>query len=289
MDIYSAKFSPEKKFYIYWYIRSKKSKYGDIGSPYYVGKGYGHRAYNKSHRVNPPIDRSQIQFVCENMNEADAFQLEMLMIYLYGRIDLGTGCLRNMSDGGEGAYGQKLSVETIAKRLSSRIKNGTTANNPKIIAKILATKKKNGTLDSSSKMVITRRKNGSYRKRPESDKKAQRTKLEKYGTLNFNTLESRAKSVETKKKNGTLHQTEESIRKQRLTKSQKDYSESYKKMIDTRRKNGHIKLSPQTIAKRTATRKLNGTYKRTPEAIAKGLATKLANRREKIIFSPASF
>jgi len=35
------------------------------------------------------------------MNEADAFQAEMLLISLHGRVDLSTGCLRNLTDGGE--------------------------------------------------------------------------------------------------------------------------------------------------------------------------------------------
>ena len=39
------------------------------------------------------------------MNEADAFQLEILLIYQYGRIDLGTGCLRNLTNGGDGVSG----------------------------------------------------------------------------------------------------------------------------------------------------------------------------------------
>lgn len=49
------------------------------------------------------------------MTEPDAFQSEMLLISLYGRIDLGTGCLRNRTDGGEGLYGQVFSSEHRAK------------------------------------------------------------------------------------------------------------------------------------------------------------------------------
>lgn len=52
------------------------------------------------------------------MSEADAFQAEMLNIYLYGRIDQGTGCLRNRTDGGEGITywtGKNLYKETKAK------------------------------------------------------------------------------------------------------------------------------------------------------------------------------
>jgi len=39
MNIYPAKLSQEKDFYVYFYIRKTASEYGNIGMPYYVGKG----------------------------------------------------------------------------------------------------------------------------------------------------------------------------------------------------------------------------------------------------------
>ena len=50
------------------------------------------------------------------MAENDAFQLEMLLIYLHGRIDNGTGCLRNKTDGGEGWSGIVRSDEWKRKQ-----------------------------------------------------------------------------------------------------------------------------------------------------------------------------
>lgn len=91
----------ENKFYVYLYHRSKNSKHGEIGSPYYVGKGSGRRAWAKRHRVKPPEDRALIEIISKDMNEADALQAEMLLIMLYGRADRRTGCLRNYTDGGE--------------------------------------------------------------------------------------------------------------------------------------------------------------------------------------------
>jgi hypothetical protein len=68
-------------------------------TPYYVGKGKGNRAYIK-HRVGdaPPLDRI-IFYIAKD--ESDAFEMEKLLIWYYGRKDLGTGCLRNLSDGGD--------------------------------------------------------------------------------------------------------------------------------------------------------------------------------------------
>jgi hypothetical protein len=72
------------------------------GTPYYVGKGHDKRAFNKkNHRQFPPPDLSRI-LVQEFPDEASAFAAEKFFITFFGRVDLGTGCLRNMTDGGEG-------------------------------------------------------------------------------------------------------------------------------------------------------------------------------------------
>lgn len=104
-----------KNFYVYMYLRCKNSKNGTIGSPYYVGKGKGSRAFSKDHRCKPPLDLANIVFVARDMTEWDAHQLEMLLIHHYGRIDNKTGCLANLTDGGEGFYGFKPTQKHIAK------------------------------------------------------------------------------------------------------------------------------------------------------------------------------
>jgi hypothetical protein len=48
-------------------------------------------------------------------SEEDAFFAEKFLISFYGRIDLGTGCLRNVTDGGEGTAGAILSPEHRTK------------------------------------------------------------------------------------------------------------------------------------------------------------------------------
>ena len=87
----------EKNFYTYAYLRK-----GDR-TPYYIGKGRGKRAYDRhTHRVKVPDDRDRIIFLKENVSEKEAWDYEREMIQFYGRKDLGTGILRNLSDGGEG-------------------------------------------------------------------------------------------------------------------------------------------------------------------------------------------
>lgn len=109
----------ERKFYVYAYLRAKDSVNGDKGTPYYVGKGQGKRAFDKSHSVPVPKDAANIIILADGMTEADSFQAEMLLIQHYGRVDLGTGKLHNRTDGGEG--GSNPSPEK-RKAISDKLK-----------------------------------------------------------------------------------------------------------------------------------------------------------------------
>ena len=78
------------------------------------------RAYSKFHRVRPPVDRSMIMFVARDLSESAAFAFEISLVAQHGRIDNETGCLRNRTNGGEGASGFIPSKKTRERmRLSS--------------------------------------------------------------------------------------------------------------------------------------------------------------------------
>jgi hypothetical protein len=97
-------------YYIYSYLREDHS-------PYYIGKGSGKRAYTKGPKeVKPPKDKSRVKIIKANLTEEESFALEKLYILMFGRIDLGTGILRNKSDGGDGASGRIVSPEERRKR-----------------------------------------------------------------------------------------------------------------------------------------------------------------------------
>jgi hypothetical protein len=98
-------------FYVYLYIRENSTKHGEAGTPYYVGKGKGMRAFNRHHRVHTPKNPSMIVFVGRDLSETAAHALEIETIAKYGRIDNGTGCLANLTDGGEGQSGRIVSAE----------------------------------------------------------------------------------------------------------------------------------------------------------------------------------
>ena len=110
-----------RDFYVYAFLRSKPSTFGPKYSPYYIGKGIGPRAFkNTSRRCPMPADRSYIVFIQEGLTEEEAFDLERYCIALYGRIDLGTGALRNLTDGGDGSSGWRPSQETRNKMSQSK-------------------------------------------------------------------------------------------------------------------------------------------------------------------------
>ena len=96
-------------FYVYQYIR-------EDGTPYYIGKGTGNRAYIK--KRGRPNDLNRIRIVKSGLSEYDAHQLEIKLIRLYGRKDLGTGILINLTDGGEGL--SNPSTETREKLAESK-------------------------------------------------------------------------------------------------------------------------------------------------------------------------
>ena len=99
-------------FYTYLWLR-------ESGTPYYAGKGTGRRAFSSSaHGVHRPVDRVRI-LIQEFPSEEDAFEAEKFLIAYYGRKDLGTGCLRNLTDGGEGSVGA-IRSEEFRRNLAER-------------------------------------------------------------------------------------------------------------------------------------------------------------------------
>tara|TARA_B110000285_G_scaffold207034_1_gene246072 strand:+ start:123 stop:737 length:615 start_codon:yes stop_codon:yes gene_type:complete len=89
-------------YYVYQYLREDQT-------PYYIGKGSTNRI-NEGHALPIPIKERRVM-IAENLSEQAAFDLEIELIAKYGRKDLGTGILRNLTDGGDGASGYRYTEE----------------------------------------------------------------------------------------------------------------------------------------------------------------------------------
>lgn len=116
-------------YYVYLYRN-------ELGIPIYVGKGIRRRAWqhlkgNKYNRaMNSKIKRMtadglnpQPEFICVNQSEELALLTEEYFVWKYGRRDLGTGTLYNLTNGGEGASGSKRSKESIERRTAALMLN----------------------------------------------------------------------------------------------------------------------------------------------------------------------
>ena len=93
-------------YYIYEYLREDHT-------PYYIGKGQGNRAFTKQGHTVPLPPRSRIRIIKKDLTDIEARNLEIELIAKYGRKDLGTGILRNLTDGGNGTAGR---IQTQATR-----------------------------------------------------------------------------------------------------------------------------------------------------------------------------
>ena len=93
----------------------------DTNEVFYVGKGEKKkRAFDKSNR-NPHWHNIvnkvgyTVNIVHKGVEQEEAKRIEILLIEKYGRQDLGTGILVNMTDGGEGSLGLICSEKTRQK------------------------------------------------------------------------------------------------------------------------------------------------------------------------------
>ena len=110
-------------YYTYAYLREDRT-------PYYIGKGTGNRIYSTNRIIKPPKDKSRIIYLKQNLTETEAFRHEIYMISVFGRKDLGTGILYNMTNGGDGSSGWVPSEE-YRKKMSEAKKGKTHSEDSK--------------------------------------------------------------------------------------------------------------------------------------------------------------
>ena len=108
----------KNNYYVYGYFRSKGSKNGNAFMPYYIGVGYNDQRFSRQYMVGMPTNEEMNIILYKGFTRTEAFEHQKLLIKHFGRLDLGTGCLRNTSGGGF-TSGKNLSKE-ISKKLWSK-------------------------------------------------------------------------------------------------------------------------------------------------------------------------
>lgn len=117
-----------KRFYVYLWKDPKD------GTPRYVGKGQDSRVWyhleyekKKFRIVHLLRKRFREGYICLPQiiwvnSEPEALELEVFLISEIGRLDLGKGPLFNLTDGGEGVGGRKVSDDEKRRRRESRLR-----------------------------------------------------------------------------------------------------------------------------------------------------------------------
>jgi len=126
-------------FYTYVYIDPRN------GVPFYVGKGTKHRW--KAHLTRATNNyvkgairhireagfEPTVKFLVTDVDEEFALLVEQEAIAKYGRRDLGTGTLFNMTDGGDGITGY-VKTDAWKSKVSAKLKGRTVTWSDKISA-----------------------------------------------------------------------------------------------------------------------------------------------------------
>ena len=119
ININSQRQDTMNEYYTYAYLR-------EDGTPYYIGKGKSKRIYDYHRRKNginlKPDNKEKIIFLKKNLTEQEAIKHEIYMIAVFGRKDLETGILRNMTNGGDGISGYSHTQES-KKKISKKGKD----------------------------------------------------------------------------------------------------------------------------------------------------------------------
>jgi hypothetical protein len=201
-------------YYTYAYLREDRT-------PYYIGKGKGDRIYSTCRRNKPPKDKSRIILLKQNLTEEEAFKYERYMIAVFGRKDNGTGILRNLTNGGEGASNQGT-----PEQRSDRARKGQASRTPEQRSEV-ARKLAEGRASMTPEQRRESAKKGHASMTPEQ--RSERSKKARSVQLSKSTSEQRSEIARKSNASRTPEQRSEAIRKGQANKTPEQRIEASRK------------------------------------------------------------
>lgn len=221
-------------YYVYAYIRSKDSNTAKAGTPYYIGKGKGNRAYISHKRRNNsdllPLDSNMIMILESNLTELGAFALERRLIRWYGCKDQGSGILQNIIEGGSGGCPKGRPSPTKGTKLTKEHKAKiSAAGRGRKCPKSPEHRRKLSEANIGKKLSVDEKFRRAQLRRERGTSEETREKLRKANT-------GRIVSQETRNKISSSNMGKKKIQKNKTTKIRPPISdETRKKMSDSRK------------------------------------------------------
>ena len=259
--VISKKYWRNYKFYIYIYRELEET-------PIYVGKGSFKKVHhgtarwrrhyqektrlgNRLRKLREKFGYSLIPEIIEIQDELTAFKKEIELISIFGRCNLGTGSLYNLTGGGEGSPGRVISEE-----FRKKIKDSSTGrkHKPETI-ELLREISKNYRHTEEAKIKIGNGNRGKEVKQETRDKisKHMKVRMNENNPFLGKKLSQETKNKISAKSSGRIL-SEETKRKMSLAQKAKalEYGtlEEYRLRMSSLSKGR--KASPETIAKMSA-------------------------------------
>lgn len=286
--------------YVYIYYRLN-------GVPLYVGKGFGRRwkKHATAKRANKHLQNSirkaqreglelPVYKIAENLSDAEACALEIQMITIFGRADLGLGPLCNLTSGGDGPFNpsperrMKIGASSRGRRHGEEFKEAARQRMLKRWANMTAEERKEKNAKNRGPRGGTQKQKEAGarrrgRKTAESTKKLLSEIAKNRPKRLPRSAESRERSRQSMLGKNTGPQSLETVKKKAdANRGKKRSPEHCAKMSELQK--GHIK-SPAWCAAISRAKKGKPSpfkgIKKTPEQLAKIAATKERNRLAK--------
>jgi hypothetical protein len=131
--------------YVYRHIRLDKNEpfYIGIGTSEYYNRAYRHKNRSELWQRIAAKSGYEVEILMDNLTWEEACEKEKEFIALYGRKDIKTGCLANMTDGGDGAINVVISKEHREKIAEANRRRIFTEEDRKKMAERMIKRNKN--------------------------------------------------------------------------------------------------------------------------------------------------